>query len=116
MNVYKAKHRKKPYRLNVDIFSIKGLSSLLIFLGGLGSGFLISQHIPFLPSSPLSQVWSTTPSTEGNAIIRTCFTPDAHCTEDIVQTIQNPHSSIYVQAYDFTSLLIAQALVEAKKK
>ncbi|MGC8483218.1 MAG: phospholipase D family protein, partial [Thermodesulfobium sp.] len=81
-------------------------------------GIFVSQYLP----SPITrdalilpkQNW-VIPSTE-HAPIKACFTPESLCTEGIIQTIQEAKTSIYVQAYSFTSLPIAQALVEAKKR
>lgn len=86
---------------------------LFSFLGGVGVGILASQTdiIHFFPTP---QVWSA--SSEKAPSLRVCFSPQGHCTEGIVRAIQEAHSSIYVQAYSFTSIPIAQALVEAKKR
>ena len=50
------------------------------------------------------------------APVRVCFSPEGQCTDGIVHAIQEATSSIYVQAYGFTCLPIAQALVTAKNK
>ena len=42
-----------------------------------------------------------------------CFTPGQPCTDEIVHQIISAKKSIYVQAYSFTSLPIAIALVDA---
>ncbi len=45
-----------------------------------------------------------------------CFTPGGNCTEAIVKTISQARTSIYVQAYSFTSAPIAKALLNAHKR
>lgn len=45
-----------------------------------------------------------------------CFTPGENCTELIVNTIKKAKSSIYLQAYSFTSAPIAQAILQAQKR
>lgn len=51
-----------------------------------------------------------------NSKYETCFTPGENCTALIVNTIKKSKSSIYVQAYSFTSAPIAEALLQAKKR
>ena len=43
-----------------------------------------------------------------------CFTPQNNCTAQIVQSITQARTSIYVQAYSFTSKPIVSALLVAK--
>jgi len=45
-----------------------------------------------------------------------CFTPGQNCTDVIVKTISQARTSIYVQAYSFTSAPIAKSLLEAHKR
>jgi phosphatidylserine/phosphatidylglycerophosphate/cardiolipin synthase-like enzyme len=45
-----------------------------------------------------------------------CFTPGQNCTETIVKTISQARTSIYVQAYSFTSAPIAKALLTAHQR
>lgn len=45
-----------------------------------------------------------------------CFTPGENCTALLVKTIHQSQQSILVQAYSFTSMPIADALVDAKKR
>lgn len=45
-----------------------------------------------------------------------CFTPGQPCTTEIVTALKDAKKSIYVQAYSFTSLPIAQALIEASQR
>ncbi|MBY0292912.1 MAG: phospholipase D family protein [Alphaproteobacteria bacterium] len=45
--------------------------------------------------------------------IPVCFSPEGHCTNHIITAIEDAKASIFVMSYAFTSLPIAQALVEA---
>lgn len=45
--------------------------------------------------------------------ISACFTPSMHCTEKIVNEINQAKKSIFVQAYSFTSVTIAESLARA---
>lgn len=45
-----------------------------------------------------------------------CFTPAENCRQKIIDTVINAKESILVQAYYFTVLKIAEALVNAKEK
>lgn len=45
-----------------------------------------------------------------------CFTPGQSCTEVIVKTLSGAKTSIFVQAYSFTSVPIAKALINAQKR
>lgn len=45
-----------------------------------------------------------------------CFTPGGSCTDTVVKTLAGAKSSVYVQAYSFTSAPIAKALVDAHKR
>ena len=51
-----------------------------------------------------------------NTSYNVCFTPGQDCTSLIIKSIVQAKQSIYVQAYSFTSAVIAQALVEAKRR
>jgi phosphatidylserine/phosphatidylglycerophosphate/cardiolipin synthase-like enzyme len=44
-----------------------------------------------------------------------CFSPDSKCTAAIVERIDNAKSEILIQAYSFTSVPIAKALINAHK-
>jgi phosphatidylserine/phosphatidylglycerophosphate/cardiolipin synthase-like enzyme len=44
------------------------------------------------------------------------FSPDGGCTDACVKALNEAKTSVYVQAYSFTSQSIAHALVEAKKR
>jgi phospholipase D len=51
-----------------------------------------------------------------NANYKTCFTPGQDCTHDITRAISRAKKQILMQAYSFTSIPIAKALVEAKQR
>lgn len=50
------------------------------------------------------------------APVKVCFSPEGKCTESIVRTISEAESEILVQAYSFTSVPIAKALLDVHKK
>lgn len=45
-----------------------------------------------------------------------CFTPGGNCTQDIVNAIDGAKKQVLVQAYSFTSVPIAKALLEAHRR
>jgi len=45
-----------------------------------------------------------------------CFTPGGNCTESVVKALSEAKTSVYVQAYSFTSAPIAKAPLEAHKR
>jgi len=49
-------------------------------------------------------------------VANVCFSPNGGCTEAIVNEVSQAKSEIYVQAYSFTSALIAKALVDAHNR
>jgi phosphatidylserine/phosphatidylglycerophosphate/cardiolipin synthase-like enzyme len=50
------------------------------------------------------------------ADIRTCFSPRGGCTTAIVEEIDKAKSGINIQAYSFTSMPIAKAIIAAHKR
>ncbi len=100
----KSRRRQKLLRLNFN-----NTSRLLLFLGGVGIGFLIYQSL-----FPSRQAWMG--SDPENAPIHVCFSPEGECADEILHAIQEAKTSIYLQAYSFTSTPLAQALVEAKNR
>ena len=62
----------------------------------------------------LNEGWVAS-STE-KALINVCFSPEGQCTNGIVSAIEDAKTSIYVMAYAFTSLQIAQTLVDAYER
>jgi len=49
-------------------------------------------------------------------VSKVCFSPYGNCTRAIVDQIDNAKSEILIQAYSFTSVPIAKALVNAHKR
>jgi phospholipase D len=54
--------------------------------------------------------------TSASAVIQVRFSPGGHCTQLIKETIAKAQNTILVQAYTFTSLPIADALIKAHQK
>ena len=48
--------------------------------------------------------------------VEVCFSPKGGCTEAVVKKLNEAKSSVLVQAYSFTSVPIAKALVDAYKR
>ena len=48
--------------------------------------------------------------------IEAFFSPNGGCTDAIVREINNAKSDILIQAYSFTSVPIAKAVIQAKKR
>lgn len=48
--------------------------------------------------------------------VQICFTPGQSCTQQILTALDSAQQSIWVQAYSFTSLKIAKALLAAKQR
>lgn len=48
--------------------------------------------------------------------ITVCFTPGENCTAKIINEIDNSQKYVYIQAYEFTSKLIAKSLIRAKER
>jgi len=65
---------------------------------------------------PLHQTSHAANITLNNTPAQIYFSPKGGCTEAIVKEIGNAKSEIYVQAYSFTSVSIAKALVDAHKR
>src|SRR5664280_1508809 len=65
---------------------------------------------------PLHQTSHAANITLNNTPAQVYFSPDGGCTEAIVNEIRHAKSEIYVQAYSFTSVPIAKALVDAHKR
>lgn len=63
-----------------------------------------------VPPAPSPTV-PTTPSS-----VTVCFTPGGNCTDAIVQALASAKRTILVQAYSFTSVPIAKALLDAHKR
>lgn len=48
--------------------------------------------------------------------IEVFFSPKGGCTEAVVDALSNAKTSVFVQAYSFTSVPIAKALIDAQKR
>ncbi|MFM2428259.1 MAG: hypothetical protein RL012_143 [Bacteroidota bacterium] len=51
-----------------------------------------------------------------NAVIQVRFSPGGHCTQFVKEAISKAQKTILVQAYTFTSLPIAEALIKAHQR
>jgi phosphatidylserine/phosphatidylglycerophosphate/cardiolipin synthase-like enzyme len=51
-----------------------------------------------------------------NAPVKVLFNPGGRCADAVIEEINNAKTEILVQAYDFTSVPIAEALVEAHNR
>ncbi|MBN1684644.1 MAG: phospholipase D family protein [Gammaproteobacteria bacterium] len=51
-----------------------------------------------------------------NAHYQVCFTPGQNCIQLITKTIDQAHHQVFMQAYSFTSMPIARALVSAQNR
>jgi phosphatidylserine/phosphatidylglycerophosphate/cardiolipin synthase-like enzyme len=78
--------------------------------------FIIISNILFnLFFSPLVVAeWHSSPKSDSK--LNVCFSPQGKCENLVVQAINKAEKSIYIQAYSFTSIPIADALIEASKK
>jgi phospholipase D len=101
--------KRKPIRrktFKALSFSKFSPPALLAFFIGCGVGFSL------YPT--LNEGWVAS-STE-KAHINVCFSPEGQCTNGIVSAIEDAKTSIFVMAYSFSSLQIAQALVDAYER
>ncbi|ACM19072.1 endonuclease Nuc [Geotalea daltonii FRC-32] len=55
-------------------------------------------------------------SIPATGVIEAFFSPNGGCTDAIVREICNAKSEVLIQAYSFTSVPIAKAIVQAKKR
>lgn len=77
-----------------------------LFLGvGVGLGFCLDEGASLLPFG-----------SGGRLLLQTCFTPREQCLPLLLSELKKAQRRILVQAYSFTSLSIAQALIEAKQR
>ncbi len=84
------------------------------FLIGILSCFILIQGCG--GSSPQTNLISLRAEPITCPIIHACFTPGQDCTHQITDHISKAKQSILVQAYNFTSKGIADALIEAKNR
>ena len=75
---------------------------------------IIIFSILFIFSNP--SITTAADLTLNNTPAQIYFSPKGGCTEAIVNEISHAKSEIYVQAYSFTSVSIAKALVDAHKR
>jgi phosphatidylserine/phosphatidylglycerophosphate/cardiolipin synthase-like enzyme len=54
--------------------------------------------------------------TLSNTPVQVCFSPNGGCTQAIVAELEKAKSEVLVQAYSFTSMAIARALLNAHKR
>lgn len=101
--------RKRVRKKSLSLFPLLKLkpSLLVAFFIGLGTGLGFHSTFDHHP-------WHA--SATQNAHIRACFSPNGHCTDNIVAAIRSAQSSIRVMAFSFTSPEIAEALVEAHSR
>jgi phosphatidylserine/phosphatidylglycerophosphate/cardiolipin synthase-like enzyme len=81
------------------------------------NGFLMrwfGQRI--LPVFSLLLISTTLPAQSGPQDLRAFFSPNGGCTDAVVSALQSAKKTVLVQAYSFTSVPIAKALVDAKKR
>ncbi len=93
--------------------SSESLSSFLFsifMLASFAAGYITSEVIKEPPQIP-----SPALSIQEN-MIRTCFSPQGGCEEKIVNEIKQAKEEILVHAYAFTSIPLADALIEAKRR
>ena len=108
LQLHPTKRRRKRPLLRFS--NLHSFSLFAVLIAGMGIGTLITQQaLP--PSQQYREITDV-----GKTGIRVCFTPDNRCTRDIVDAIHSASSSIFVQAYSFTSAPIANALISAKDR
>ena len=103
------RHRKRS-SFKIPRLNLKSLPPVAVLMVGMGIGVLITQQV--IPPAP--QAWVA--PVVHDVPVKVCFTPVSQCTPGIVDAINSAKSSIFVQAYSFTSAPIANALVEAKAR
>jgi phosphatidylserine/phosphatidylglycerophosphate/cardiolipin synthase-like enzyme len=72
--------------------------------------FIALTCLIFAASSSLASTF------KDNTAYQVCFTPYENCTGELIRQINQAQSSIYVQAFSFTSRPIAKALINAKQR
>lgn len=111
------------HRLKASVASFAAVFGVLVSMGVIDTNKLppwatqVTQVLAQLGLAPtISQ--AATPATvpPAGTTTRTCFTPGQDCTAVIVQTINTAKTELLVQAYGFTTLEIAQAIVNAKER
>jgi phospholipase D len=98
---------RRKYGLNKSTFNkISSLPHLVVFFVGFLAGF---EYYEFDKGQWLSAEQTTKE-------INVCFTPPAGCGSLIAKEIHQAQESIYMQAFSFTSDLIADELIKAHKR
>lgn len=130
MNVT-TRHARKPrhksilsfldaHRLKASFASFAAIFGVLVSMGIVDTSKLppwAMQILPQLGLAPtISQAATPASAPPAGTTTRTCFTPGQDCTSFIVQTIDTAKTELLVQAYGFTTLEIAQAIVRAKDR
>jgi phosphatidylserine/phosphatidylglycerophosphate/cardiolipin synthase-like enzyme len=77
---------------------------LLLYAAYLASVIFFFSCAPIRRSSADETVWQV------------CFTPEENCSDEIVSLIETAKSTVFLQAYTFTSSQITNALLRAKKR
>lgn len=113
LQITPTKRQRKRMSSRIGRLSLKSFPPMIVLALGMGLGVLITQH--FLPLDPPSGLPLLTPENQ-SLRVKACFTPESHCTPQIIESINAARTSLYVQAYSFTSAPIANALVLAKER
>lgn len=95
------------------LFLMKGNKSYYLSKTKLMKNYLIFLMLSILLGLP---VVGNADSFEKQASYSVCFTPYEDCTQQVVNAVDNAVSTIWVQAYSFTSRPISDALVMAKER
>lgn len=75
----------------------------------------VQRETPLIPKQNPAQEPVASPKQEAVSL-SVCFTPNKQCQRKIINEINNAKTSIRVQAYSFTDLDIAHALVAASQR
>jgi phosphatidylserine/phosphatidylglycerophosphate/cardiolipin synthase-like enzyme len=76
----------------------------------------LTRIVKFFPILLFIIIISFQQSINAVEITSVCFTPGQNCTAVIVKVLSEAKTSVYVQAYSFTSAPIAKALIDAQKR
>ncbi len=71
--------------------------------------------ISFVLAIGFTQCGTRRATSPENIAIQTCFSPKGKCAQFVIDAVNKAQKSILVQAYYFTSIAIAEALVQAHK-
>jgi len=112
------------HRLKATVASFAAVFGMLVSMGVVDTNKLppwatqiTTQILPQLGLAPtISQAATPPMAPPAGTTTRTCITPGQDCTSVIVQTIDTAKTELLVQAYGFTTMEIAQAIVRAKDR